>query len=50
MIDRHEEITRYIRMRHMYCHPMVMRVLLTFSASFVNPGIKTIVAVSIHKS
>ena len=22
--DRHEEITRYIWMRHMYYHPMVM--------------------------
>ena len=28
--DRHEESTRYIRMRHMYYHPMVMRVLRTF--------------------
>ena len=24
--DRHEEITRYIRMRNIYYHPMVMHV------------------------
>ena len=28
--DRHEEIANYIRMWHIYYHPMVMRVLLTF--------------------
>ena len=28
--DGHEEIARYIRMWHVYYHPMVMRVLLTF--------------------
>ena len=36
--DRHEEITRYIRMRNTYYHPMVMHVFclpLTFLAGFV---------------
>ena len=28
--DRHEEITKYIRMRNMYYDPTVLRVLLTF--------------------
>ena len=28
--DRHEEITRHIRMRHLYYHPTVISVLLTF--------------------
>ena len=27
---RHQEIVRYIRMWHVYHHPMGMRVLLTF--------------------
>ena len=38
--DRHEEITRYIRMRHLYYYPMVMHVFclpLKFSAGFVIP-------------
>ena len=38
--DRHEEITRYIRMRNIYYHPMVMLVFclpLKFSAGFVIP-------------
>ena len=38
--DGHEEITGYIRMRHVYYHPMVMRVFclpLKFSARFVIP-------------
>ena len=38
--DRHEEITGYIRMRHVYYHPMVMCVFclpLKFSARFVIP-------------
>ena len=36
----HEEIVRYIRMWHVYYHPMVMCVLLTFKkflAAFVIP-------------
>ena len=36
--DRHEEITRYIQMRDMHYHPMVMHVFclpLKNSASFV---------------
>ena len=36
--DRHEEIAKYIRMWHIYYHPMVMRVFclrLKFSAGFV---------------
>ena len=28
--DRHEEITRYVQMRHLYYHPTVMRILLIF--------------------
>ena len=32
--DRHEEIVNYIRMWHIYYHPMVMHV---FSAGFVIP-------------
>ena len=28
--DRHEEVANYIRIWHIYYHPMVMRVLLTF--------------------
>ena len=38
--DRHEEIVRYIRMWHVYYHPMVMRIFclpLKFSAGFVIP-------------
>ena len=38
--DRHEEIARYIRMWHVYYHPMVMRVFslpLKSSAGFVIP-------------
>ena len=36
--DRHEEIAKYIRMWHIYYHPMVMRMFclrLKFSAGFV---------------
>ena len=37
--DRHEISTRYIWMRHMYYHPMVMHVLHTFKifGGFVIP-------------
>ena len=38
--DRHEEITRYVWIRHMYYHPMVMRVFclpLKFFGCFVIP-------------
>ena len=38
--DRHEEIIRYIRMRNMHYHPVVMRVFclpLKFLAGFVIP-------------
>ena len=38
--DRHEEITRYIQMRHMYYHPTVMHVFylpLKILAVFVIP-------------
>ena len=38
--DRHEEITRYIRMRNIHYHPMVMHVFclpLKISAGFVIP-------------
>ena len=38
--DRHKEIARYIRMWHIYYHPMGMRVFclhLKFSAGFVFP-------------
>ena len=31
--DRHEEITRYIRMWHVYYHPMVMRIYILISSS-----------------
>ena len=38
--DRHEEITRYFQMWHVYYHPMVMRVFclpLKNLAAFVIP-------------
>ena len=38
--DKHEEITRYIRMRDMHYHPMVMHVFclpLKFLAGFLIP-------------
>ena len=35
--DRHEEITRYSRMRNIYYHLMVMHVFCLPSAGFVIP-------------
>ena len=35
--DRHEEITRYIRMWHMYYHPMVMCVFCLLLKNSANP-------------
>ena len=35
--DRHEGMTRYVQIRHMYYHPMVMRVFCLLSAGSVIP-------------